>query len=111
MELISTVREISGEPVKTFLKMRQRTSTDTTKARERGAKSVWKRIRRDHPFFRFMRLLPAFLVGFALPSFFAAMALIGQERGGWFFIGGVTAGWFLLGFSVLSAPSSSKLSS
>jgi hypothetical protein len=48
------------------------------------------------------RLLPAFLVGFALPSFFTAMALIGQERGGWFFVGGVTIGWFLLGLSVLT---------
>ena len=48
------------------------------------------------------RLLPAFLVGFALPSFFAAMALIGQERGGWFFIGGATVGWFLMGLSVLT---------
>jgi hypothetical protein len=48
------------------------------------------------------RLLPAFLVGFALPSFFAAMAFIGQERGGWFFIGGVTVGWFLMGLSVLT---------
>ena len=48
------------------------------------------------------RLLPAFLVGFALPSFFTAMALIGRDRGGWFFFIGVTAGWFLLGLSVMT---------
>ena len=54
------------------------------------------------------RLLPAFLVGFALPSFFTAMALIGRENGGWFFIGGVTAGWFLLGLSVLTYRPSLK---
>ena len=48
------------------------------------------------------RLLPAFLVGFALPSFFTAMAFIGHEKGGWFFIAGVTIGWFLLGLSVLT---------
>ena len=55
------------------------------------------------------RLLPAFLVGFALPSFFTAMALIGQERGGWFFIGGVTIGWFLLGLSVFTSNSRDRL--
>lgn len=52
------------------------------------------------------RLLPAFLVGFALPSFFTAMAFIGRDNGGWFFIGGVTVGWFLLGLSVLTSSSS-----
>ena len=46
------------------------------------------------------RLIPPFLCGFALPLFFAANALIGQENSGWVFIGGVTLGFFLLGYAV-----------
>lgn len=47
------------------------------------------------------RRIPAFLIGFALPLFFAASAF-GWEKAGWIFIGSVTLGFFLLGFAVFS---------
>lgn len=49
------------------------------------------------------RRLPAFLIGFALPLFFAASALFGRENTGWIFIGSVTLGFFALGLAVFNA--------
>jgi hypothetical protein len=46
------------------------------------------------------RIVPAFLCGLALPLFFAGSALVGRENSGWIFIGGVTLGFFLLGYAV-----------
>ena len=44
--------------------------------------------------------IPAFLCGSALPLFFASSAVFGRENSGWIFIGGVTLGFFLLGYAV-----------
>jgi hypothetical protein len=49
------------------------------------------------------RRVPAFLIGFALPLFFAASAAFGRENTGWMFIGLVTFGFFTLGLSVFNA--------
>ncbi|HEX9929142.1 MAG TPA: hypothetical protein VGB02_11455 [Pyrinomonadaceae bacterium] len=49
------------------------------------------------------RRVPAFLIGFALPLFFAASALFGRENTGWIFIGSVTLGFFALGLAVFNA--------
>ncbi|MDQ4122532.1 MAG: hypothetical protein M3209_13930 [Acidobacteriota bacterium] len=46
------------------------------------------------------RRIPAFLIGFALPLFFAARAAFGWENSGWIFIGSVTLGFFALGLAV-----------
>ena len=46
------------------------------------------------------RRVPAFLVGFALPSFFGLSAVIGRENGGFVFPLFVTLGFFLLGYAV-----------
>jgi hypothetical protein len=46
------------------------------------------------------RRISPFLIGFALPLFFAASAVFGRENSGWVFIGGVTSGFFLLGLAV-----------
>jgi hypothetical protein len=48
------------------------------------------------------RRVPAFLIGFALPLFFAASAAFGRENTGWIFIGLVTLGFFTLGLSVFN---------
>ena len=49
------------------------------------------------------RRVPAFLIGFALPLFFAASGVFGRENTGWIFIGSVTLGFFALGLSVFNA--------
>jgi hypothetical protein len=49
------------------------------------------------------RRIPAFLIGFALPLFFAASAVFGRENTGWIFIGSVTLGFFALGLAVFNA--------
>lgn len=46
------------------------------------------------------RCVPVFLIGAALPLFFAASAAFGRENTGWVFIGSVTLGFFALGFSI-----------
>ena len=48
------------------------------------------------------RRVPAFLIGFALPLFFAASAAFGRENTGLIFIGSVTFGFFALGLSVFN---------
>lgn len=59
--------------------------------------AVWKTGK-----WRGWRTIPPFLCGFALPLFFASSALFGRENSGWIFIGGVTLGFFLLGYTVKS---------
>ena len=49
------------------------------------------------------RKVPAFLIGFALPLFFAASSAFGRENTGWIFIGSVTLGFFALGLAVFNA--------
>jgi len=49
--------------------------------------------------------IPAFLVGFALPLFFASSALFGGENVRLTFIVSVTLGFFLLGLAVASSKS------
>ena len=49
------------------------------------------------------RRVPAFLIGFALPLFFAASAVFSRENTGWIFIGSVTLGFFALGLAVFNA--------
>ncbi len=56
--------------------------------------AVWK-----SGVWRGWRVVPPFLCGFALPLFFASSALIGRENSGWVFVGGVTLGFFLLGYA------------
>jgi hypothetical protein len=57
--------------------------------------AVWKT-----GLWRGWRLIPPFLCGLALPLFLASSALFGRENSGWIFIGGVTLGFFLLGYAV-----------
>jgi ABC-type Na+ efflux pump permease subunit len=57
--------------------------------------AVWKTGR-----WRGWRVTPPFLCGLALPVFFASSALFGRENSGWIFIGGVTLGFFLLGYAI-----------
>lgn len=49
------------------------------------------------------RRIPALLIGFALPLFFAASAVFGGENTGWIFIVSVTLGFFTLGLAVFNA--------
>lgn len=51
------------------------------------------------------RRIPAFLVGLALPSFFALSAIVGRENGSFIFPLMVTSGFFLLGLAVFSTNS------
>ena len=46
------------------------------------------------------RVIAPFLCGLALPLFFVSSALFGRENSGWIFIGGVTLGFFLLGYAI-----------
>jgi hypothetical protein len=54
------------------------------------------------------RRIPAFLVGFALPLFFGASALVGRENGGYIFPLLVTVGFFLLGYAVVATKTGSE---
>lgn len=51
------------------------------------------------------RRIPAFLVGFALPMFFAFSALFGFEKSFYVFPVMVTSGFFMLGLSVFTTKS------
>jgi hypothetical protein len=57
--------------------------------------AVWKT-----GLWRGWQVIPPFLCGLALPLFFASSAIFGRENSGWIFIGGVTLGFFLLGYTV-----------
>ena len=46
------------------------------------------------------RVIAPFLCGLALPLFFVSSALFCRENSGWIFIGGVTLGFFLLGYAI-----------
>jgi hypothetical protein len=48
------------------------------------------------------RLIPSFLVGFALPAAFASSILLGWENSTWVFLAGITFGFALLGLAVLT---------
>jgi hypothetical protein len=54
------------------------------------------------------RVVPPFLGGFALPSFFAASAIFGRENGSVVFPVLVTIGFFLLGLAVETTESNLK---
>jgi hypothetical protein len=54
------------------------------------------------------RRIPAFLVGFALPLFFGASAIFGRDNGSFLFPLFVTAGFFLLGYAVLTTKTNSE---
>ena len=54
------------------------------------------------------RVVPPFLCGFALPSFFAASAIFGRENGSVVFPVLVTIGFFLLGLAVETTESNLK---
>ena len=54
------------------------------------------------------RRIPAFLVGFALPSFFAASAVFGRANGSFIFPVMVTIGFFLLGLAIRMTEAKSE---
>lgn len=51
------------------------------------------------------QLIPAFLIGLALPSFIALSGLFGRENGGFIFPVLVTCGFFLLGYAIRTTKS------
>jgi hypothetical protein len=54
------------------------------------------------------RKIPAFLVGLALPLFFAASAIFGRANGSFLFPLFVTVGFFLLGCAVVTTETNSE---